>query len=422
MNEKMKNKIISLSGEPVSGKGTTTKTLISILRKEGYSEENIHVVSTGDEFRRYFKMAIDFIENLKLNNKEEYTHLAKTPELIEIMSNDEYNEAFRKTAFQLLKNDIDTSKMSIGEMNNLEELKDIRKALDSLLDGRMRKLGEKINKTSRPDEVWILDSRLAFNNVPSSFAVRLTTDKNIAGKRLFEDQQRGKEDKYKSVEEAIKVREERKNGERERYLKRYGIDLEETSNYDLIVDTSYCNPEDTANTILQCLQYEIEGKEYSKQWTSPKVLLPLQSERDTLSTALYSLDEMYEKIKKEGFFPDSPIEVVESNGYKGIVEGHHRNFAAAMLGKTLIPYKVIGKDDEHIIYNGGTPRERINSISLNNLYGHEQFIEFGEQKTKGENVRFSYNDVYPNIYEKIRNSEKLSEKSYHDDYDDPGDR
>ena len=52
----------------------------------------------------------------------------------------------------------------------------------------------------------------------------------------------------------------------------------------------------------------------------------------------------------------------------------------------------------------------------------EQFIEFGEQKTKGENVRFSYNDVYPNIYEKIRNSEKLSEKSYHDDYDDPGDR
>ena len=206
MNEKMKNKIISLSGEPVSGKGTTTKTLISILRKEGYSEENIHVVSTGDEFRRYFKMAIDFIENLKLNNKEEYMHLAKTPELIEIMSNDEYNEAFRKTAYQLLKNDIDTSKMSIGEMNNLEELKDIRKALDSLLDGRMRKLGEKINKTSRPDEVWILDSRLAFNNVPGSFAVRLTTDKNIAGKRLFEDQQRGKEDKYKSVEEAIKVR------------------------------------------------------------------------------------------------------------------------------------------------------------------------------------------------------------------------
>ena len=134
MNEKMKNKIISLSGEPVSGKGTTTKTLISILRKEGYSEENIHVVSTGDEFRMYFKMAMDFIESLKLNNKEEYTHLAKTPELIEIMSNDEYNEAFRKTAYQLLKNDIDTSKMSIGEMNNLEELKDIRELLRDIIE------------------------------------------------------------------------------------------------------------------------------------------------------------------------------------------------------------------------------------------------------------------------------------------------
>ena len=68
------------------------------------------------------------------------------------------------------------------------------------------------------------------------------------------------------------------------------------------------------------------------------------------------------------FLADKPIEVVEASGYKGIIEGHHRNFACAILGKTLIPYKVIAKDDEKIPYGGGTARQRIDSLNLTNLF------------------------------------------------------
>ena len=55
----VRNKIIALSGEPVSGKGTAVKNLIEILEISGYSKEQIHLESTGNDFRRYFNSIID---------------------------------------------------------------------------------------------------------------------------------------------------------------------------------------------------------------------------------------------------------------------------------------------------------------------------------------------------------------------------
>ena len=39
----IKNKIITLSGEPVSGKGTAVKNLIKKLEELGYSKDQIHL-------------------------------------------------------------------------------------------------------------------------------------------------------------------------------------------------------------------------------------------------------------------------------------------------------------------------------------------------------------------------------------------
>ena len=60
----IKNKIITISGEPVSGKGTTVKSIITKLKEQGYQEENIHLKTTGDEFRRFFNSIIDFIKHI----------------------------------------------------------------------------------------------------------------------------------------------------------------------------------------------------------------------------------------------------------------------------------------------------------------------------------------------------------------------
>lgn len=63
MNE-IKNKIITISGEPASGKSTVKKALVKKYKELGY---NVHEVSTGDMFRevsiREYKK---FIQKLKI--------------------------------------------------------------------------------------------------------------------------------------------------------------------------------------------------------------------------------------------------------------------------------------------------------------------------------------------------------------------
>lgn len=396
--DKIRNKIIALSGQPVTGKGTTTKALIEKLKEGGYKSENIHVVSTGNEFRRYFNILINFIKSL--NDDEKMTELSETQEMKDIMSSLERRLHFINTISKIKNSDIDIEHFSIEQANNLEELKEIRSIIDTLIDEGIRKKGIEINSSNRPDEIWIIDSRLAFSNIPEAFSVRLTATPDIAAKRLFNDNMRGKEDSsYESLEEAKIAREKRRLGEQERYKQRYGVDLEDPNNYDLIIDTSFASIDDTADVILDCLEHYVENKPFTKNWTTPKELLPMQGIRETDGRAEeYTLDEMVEIINKNGFLADKPIEVVEASGYKGIIEGHHRNFACAILGKTLIPYKVIAKDDEKIPYGGGTARQRINSLNSTNLFDHEVLFEENGEK-------FSYNSVYPGIYNRLREKE-----------------
>ena len=424
MEEKnVRNKIIALSGEPVSGKGTVTKLLISELQEKGYKKENIHTISTGNEFRKYFNVVLDFIDCLKRDDDAGAIDLVQTQELQDIANNTEYREAFKKSATTIAKNKINVRNLSIEEMNNLPELKEIRKAIDLLIDSKIANIGKEINKQERPDEIWIIDSRLAFHNVPEAFSVRLTANPDVAAKRLLGDTTRGKEDNdYESIEEAKKARENRKLGEQRRYLSRYGVDLLDRNNYDLIIDTSYSDPNDIADTIIRGMEYYKDNKYFHRDWTSPKTLLPMQTERDTLGLASYTLDELRNEIAKKDFLPTMPIEVVEADGYRGIVEGHHRNFAAASLGKTLVPYEIIAKDDERVHYGGAKANQRISSISENNLYGHEGLIEIGEKIRKGQEATFSYEDIYPGIYEKIRNNKGCLRCNDYEDHDDDGDR
>ena len=69
MENEIKNRIIAISGEPVSGKGTTIKKMTEMLIKKGYKEENIHIISTGHQFRDYFEKIIDFIRNINDSEK-----------------------------------------------------------------------------------------------------------------------------------------------------------------------------------------------------------------------------------------------------------------------------------------------------------------------------------------------------------------
>lgn len=261
------NKIIAISGQPVTGKGTTVKALIRKLKEQGYSEENIHVISTGYEFRNYFNAIFEFIKNYE--EKEKLEELAQNNYLKIFFEKREYREILIETITKLKQGKIDINNLSIEHANNLEEFGGLRRIIDGIIDMGVEEKGKCIDSVPRPNDIWLVDSRLAFHNIPQAFSVRLVSDPKVAAKRLFNDRSRGKEDsQYSSIEEAYIARENRRKGEQKRYKERYGVDLEDENNYDLIIDTSDFTVDKVSDTILTCLDCYSKGKPFSKNWSS----------------------------------------------------------------------------------------------------------------------------------------------------------
>ena len=186
------NKIIAISGQPVTGKGTTVRAIIEKLKEQGYSDEKIHVITTGHEFRNYFNAISDFIRNYE--NSEEMERLSQSPYLKVFFEKKEYRKILIDTVLKLRQNNIDTNNLSIEQANNLKEYSGLRKVIDTILDKGIEEKGKEINSTPKPDEIWLIDSRLAFHNIPSAFSVRLTATPKISAERLLNDKNRGKED------------------------------------------------------------------------------------------------------------------------------------------------------------------------------------------------------------------------------------
>ena len=160
--KKVKNKIISISGEPVTGKGTNIKRIKQKLIERGYTEDNIHIISTGHEFRAYFKEVLKYIANIE--NDEVLKDIYNNGKIRNIIHNPEYRKSFieliAKLGTKKLPEDI-----SIEQANNMQELAQIRALIDTVVDEELERKGKEINEEQRLDEVWIVDSRLGFKNI-----------------------------------------------------------------------------------------------------------------------------------------------------------------------------------------------------------------------------------------------------------------
>ena len=393
-------RIISISGNPVSGKSTVVKKMIEKLKERGFSDENIHLVSTGTMFRECFNKVMNLISNI--DNEEKMIEYSKDKDIRKILKNPTYRKKIRDLCISLKQSGIDPKEYDIANANTSQELGSIRHIIDEIVDSEITELGKQIIENNNPDEAWLIDSRLAFHNIPESFAVRLTVRDDVAAKRLINDSSRGDEDNnYQSLEEAKKKVVERKQGEQERYKRRYGIDLEDEENYNVIIDTSYSDVDEIADTILTCAELDRDGKEYAKKWASPKVFIPTQSIRDTCGMSWLtkmSFKDIENSIKNEGYDQSQPIEIVEVDGVFYLMEGHHRNFASAMAGKTLIPYKKYERYSEEQAKKFATNTRPVY------LYDYEGAFE--QKNDDGTKSSFSYKDIYPNIYKILARQEK----------------
>ena len=231
------------------------------------------------------------------------------------------------------------------------------------------------------------------------FDVRLETDANTAGERIFNDPKRGSEDKYKTLEEAIQDTASRRKKEIESCKEQYdGKDITEHEHYDLIIGTTLASVEDIADTIQICEELKRQGKPFCKTWASPELFYPTQTIRDTWSnapwTAGFTPEELAKLIKEKGIYPDAPVfsTTITNSPYQFVADGHHRVFASIMAGKTLIPYKAKRNVEKATVSS---------QRALSQIYDHEdirrpdgslfRYAEYPEVETRN-------NDEYDKCY------------------------
>lgn len=294
--EKNKNFIITLTGDPGSGKSTTYAQLKKCFESEGY---DVIKYSTGAIFRKYAQKWIEKNPGTDISDFNKYVE--SHPEI------------------------------------------------DKLIDDEVKKINIRLKENYQPNKIFIIDSRMAWKFIPDSLKVRLTIDKNISGKRIFEDSTRDIEDTYSTLEEAIQATVTRKESERQRYLKLYNVDLEDKNNYDLVIDTSHADIKDIVETIYRCAHLKMEDKHFEKKWKNPKYFLPTQNFRDCSSK---KIDEILNSIKDNNYDTNSLIYSTNFEGYDYVLDGHHRVISSILAEKTLIPYETHkGNYEEISCYN-----------------------------------------------------------------------
>jgi CMP/dCMP kinase len=146
--------------------------------------------------------------------------------------------------------------MDTLEMNRLA---DIDPTIDQRIDGALMALNQS-------NQGLVIDSRLAWHFVPSSFKVFLKTELEEAVRRIMSDETRNSEGYSSAVEAAEKIR-ARKSSENARFLSKYGADCSNLDNFDIVVDTTDRTPDDVAAIILKAAEKWLKGEPFPKYRT-----------------------------------------------------------------------------------------------------------------------------------------------------------
>jgi CMP/dCMP kinase len=104
-------------------------------------------------------------------------------------------------------------------------------SIDWEIDARSARLGATA-------EDLVIDSRLAWHFIPSSYKVFLDVDLDVAVQRIYGDR-RGSELENVDLASTRRSTEERARSEALRYQAFYGIDYLDPANYDLVIDSSH---------------------------------------------------------------------------------------------------------------------------------------------------------------------------------------
>lgn len=207
------------------------------------------------------------------------------------------------------------------------------KKYDKMIDDETAR----ISRENR-DKNIIFDSRLAWHFVEHSFKVFVSVSLEEAAERVINDQ-RGAEEKYSSLDEAKKLLAERAATEMVRYKDIYNLNYMDFSNYNLIIDSTYCTPDKIVEIVLKEAkafeeQYEKTGMETTKMLVSPRRLVKEEEITEEDKAALCDLVKEYSK----GLYTiDSVVKVTKTEDEYHVVDGLHYAKAAFLANVPYVP-------------------------------------------------------------------------------------
>ena len=135
----------------------------------------------------------------------------------------------------------------------LNHLTDSRLDIDEKIDSYTRALNDST-------ENYIVDSRLAWHFIPSSYKVFLLCEDHIAAERISKDKNRKSDESRRDVNHLLSKIKERRESERNRFKRIYNIDFQDLSNYNQIIDSAFFFPEQIADLIIEGSQFFFENK------------------------------------------------------------------------------------------------------------------------------------------------------------------
>ncbi|MDF2540937.1 MAG: hypothetical protein K0S47_655 [Herbinix sp.] len=195
----------------------------------------------------------------------------------------------------------------------------------------------RISRENREKDI-IFDSRLAWHFVEHSFKVFVTVSLDVAANRVMQDQ-RGAEEKYSSFDEAKKLLAERAATEKRRYKDIYDLDYLDFSNYNLVIDSTYCSADKIAEMIIvEAKAFEENPYTGTKMLMTPERLLQLEEMKEDDQTRL---QELITSMKDGSDMIDTTVIVRNSEDGYQVEEGLDLVKAAFLAKIPYVPVKVV---------------------------------------------------------------------------------
>lgn len=257
---KLKTIVLTVSGEPRAGKSSVIKELTYLYEEMGF---NVEIISVGDMYGEKAKeLGID------INQLNECTAFMKRRD----KTKGGFVSLYYKICEEISKNPMSSFYHTGFKITDFENILKKVPYIDEEVDNKIKEYGKQILENTNLETVYIFDSRLAWQGIPSSFSIRYSLDEDItgeiAGKRAFKDSENKNKGKYKNVEEATIATRKRKENEIKKYKAIYGIDLSDPENYSVVIDTSHSSVRDIAQITIECEYCHRNKLPYKKKWNT----------------------------------------------------------------------------------------------------------------------------------------------------------